>query len=75
MALVPMHLCLSWPNPMQFEEASLALQLTRFTSDYTDNGLPVQAYTLSQVRSREHAVSAGQKNDPLMTHLAVIACT
>ncbi|GIM10863.1 hypothetical protein Vretimale_14469, partial [Volvox reticuliferus] len=35
---------------LQIDDVASSLQLARLTSDYTDNGVPVQAYTLSEVR-------------------------
>ncbi|GIL65192.1 hypothetical protein Vafri_18990 [Volvox africanus] len=35
---------------LQIDDVASSLQLTRLTSDYTDNGVPVQTYTLSEVR-------------------------
>ncbi|GLC54642.1 hypothetical protein PLESTB_000890700 [Pleodorina starrii] len=35
---------------LQIDDVASSLQLARLTSDYTDSGVPVQAYTLSQVR-------------------------
>ena len=40
------------PGPracLQMDDLSQATQLARLASEYSDNGLPVQAYTLSQV--------------------------
>ncbi|KAG2427769.1 hypothetical protein HXX76_012094 [Chlamydomonas incerta] len=35
---------------LQLDDLAASLQLARLGSDYTDNGVPVQAYTLSQIR-------------------------
>ncbi|KAG2492161.1 hypothetical protein HYH03_009652 [Edaphochlamys debaryana] len=35
---------------LQLDDIASSLQLARLTSDYTDSGVPVQAYTLSQIR-------------------------
>lgn len=35
---------------LQMDDLSQATQLARLASEYSDNGLPVQAYTLSQIR-------------------------
>lgn len=41
------------------DDLAAAQQLVRLASDYTDNGLPVQAYTLSQAGAAGRAAGQG----------------
>lgn len=66
---------------LQLDDLAASLQLARLGSDYTDSGVPVQAYTLSQVgagacvrvRVRVRGLCVGCAVGPRLREVRVLA--